>query len=419
MLDIGTKTFNIAIFDDETARALAWREKLQAIKGISLSIQVPSHLEIYSELDQLYLRRGELAKGKTFESVPCKLDELDILIVDYDLRDLEDHRGFATGEEIAYAARLFSKVKIIVVVNHPDIGLNNFDLTLERDRNLKADLYIGEAQISNPGLWLSEPCHDSFLPWSWPCLLEDAINFDDCSDQILQNLSSPVLPNFGLESESTRPSADMMGDLGVSDLNATFKEIIEEGKPTPFVRPKDKEQLLQDNDRLSRVLTAIIKKWLRRWVIPSQTIIADAPHLAVVIPWSIKNYGDKGSWLKLTGRGMMAINEQQDVFHKSVNDLKFQRQEWIGKPGYLIQKIRIALEAVDGLIEAFNFSTVPSINFAEDLSRFIPRDETLEYNLTLDGQSQVRAVCQESAVTIQNPLFMPNDVAYVPQSMMV
>ena len=239
------KEYQVVIYDDETPRAIGWKESLVAL-GLHLVIRVPENMEIQTELNQLHTRRNAADSKEVPYDSPCALDNVDVLVVDYDLRFLEDHKGFATGEEIAYAARLFSKVKIIVVVNHPDIGLNDFDLNLQRDRNLKADVYIGDAQIANPGLWRCNPGHEGFLPWYWPVLLEDADHFDQCVRQVSEHWNEDILSYFGLDSDETKPSKDMLSFIGMPNVGMTFGKVYGEPgdkRTRPFVRPRDLDPL--------------------------------------------------------------------------------------------------------------------------------------------------------------------------------
>jgi hypothetical protein len=77
------------------------------------------------------------------------------------------------------------------------------------------------------------------------------------------------------------------------------------------------------------------------------------------------------------------------------------------------------LEANDEPLRSFEFSKVPRLQFAEDLSRFIPTEQALEYDLTLDGQPQVRAVSKVESVTVTEHGFDPKSVTYIPQSMLL
>lgn len=417
-----SKDCRVVIFDDEIERAReVWKRDLLDMGLKNLLVHVPEPKEIQLALNQLHARRAKADKGESAYDTECSLDNVDVLIVDYDLRHLEDHQGFATGEEIAYAARLFSKVKIIVVVNHPDIGLNDFDLTLQRDRNLKADVYVGHEQIANPGLWCHKPGHNGFVPWNWPVLLEDVANFDQCAAQVRANWNENILSYFGLNLDETKPSLEMLAFLGMTKGGMTFDEVYRAppvNRTRPFVRPKDLPALLSDQDRLSVVMTAVLKKWLRRWVLPAQTVLADAPHLAVTLPWALKEYQNQAQWLEVPKRGMSDAGHLNDIFKPEVLANSFKFTEWLGRPAFFAQKARNALEVEIEHLKTFEFGKIPQLLFAEDLSRFIPTVEAIEYDLLLDGQAQVRSVHNVSFPITPATRYDPKPVVYVPQSLM-
>lgn len=414
-----SRTIQVAIFDDETDRANEWKVRIDKLGENLLEVRVPDKASIQAELDQLYDRRDAIDEGQEGSKVRVALDDVDILIVDFDLRHLGEHRGFATGEEIAYAARLFSSVKLIVVVNHPDIGLNNFDLTLQRDRNLRADVYIGHEQVANPALWRSSAGHDGFAPWAWPALLDDVSSFESCLRQVQENLDTKLLPYFGFDSQETMPSREMMAFLGVSGTGVTFRQIIQIGEPPPFVRPKDLSHLIQDDTRLSTLITAILRKWIRRWVLPPQTILADAPHLAMSMPWGLNDYTSPKTWHACSTRAYESVAVTTALFRPEVAQCVFMRTEWTGRPAFFAQSARSALEANDEPLRSFDFSKVPRLRFVEDLSRFIPMDQVVEYDLTLDGQPQVRAVSNVEIIMVAEHSFDPKSVTYIPQSMLL
>ncbi|MDP2762672.1 MAG: hypothetical protein Q8O64_20110 [Sideroxyarcus sp.] len=416
-----TKEYKVVIFDDETERACEWKQALLAMGMGDLVAHVPEQKEIQEALTQLHARRTAADSSTSPYEIECSLDSVDVLVVDYDLRLLEEHRGFATGEEIAYAARLFSKVKIIVVVNHPDIGLNDFDLTLQRDRNLKGDVYVGHEQIANPGLWRCNPGHNGFVPWCWPVLLEDAEHFDQCVAEVSAHWTDNILSYFGLDIDETRPSPEMLAFLGMPRGGMTFEQIFSDPldkRTRPFVRPKDLPPLLNDQDRQSRVLTALLKKWLRRWVMPAQTVLADAPHIAVAFPWGLEDYQSEAQWKEIHSKGRCNAMNLNGIFKAEIIAHSFKLPEWVGRPAFYSQKVSIALEGAGLPLNSFEFGKLPKLLFAEDLSRFIPTDEAFEYDLTLDGQAQVRAVRKPDCTTILDTPFDPKSVVYVPQSLM-
>ena len=410
---------NVVIYDDEPERSAEWKESIDRLGIGGLNIDAPDPSAIQAVLESLYERRGAADAGKGAYSVECELDVKDILIVDYDLRNLSDHRGFATGEEIAYAARMYTKIKTIVVVNHPDIGLNDFDLTLQRDRELKGDVYIGYKQMANPALWGLNGESNDFNPWHWPLLPDEMVHYSRCLSEVCGNWESDLLKYFGLDEIDTRPSPEMLSYLGIGRGDKKFSELIEHNKNAPYVRIKDINALLNEEERLKRVITAIVRKWLRRWVLPSQTIVADAPHLASKMPWCLIGYEDAKNWVKLPVKDAQAVRGVPGLFREEVRNYLSELISWYGLPVFFVQPIRAFLEECDEPTKSFEFSNVPKLVFVEDVSRFVALEEAIEYDLTIDGQPQVRAVVDQGKIEGEQHPFDMREIVHVPQSLMV
>lgn len=410
----------VVIFDDEPRKAQRLREDLQALGTSWMDVRAPTNAEIEAQFDALYERRQAIDAHKEPSQIPSELDEADVLIVDFDLRDLKEHRGFATGEEIAYSARLFSKAKIIVVLNHPNVGLNNFDLTLQRDREFRADVYVGYEQCSNPGLWLPDAGHQGFLPWSWVPLAEDVRTFEHCVAEIRENENQGILKFFGLDQVDARPSPEMLGYLGIKrDEDVPIKDLL--GSPSvSYVRAKDIESLLADADRRARVTTALLRKWFRRWIVPAQTLLADLPHCALALPWGLLDYRNRTLWNELAscGRSSRAC-ELAKLLQSPLIQNQFARPEWSGRPTFFLARARAALEAAGTFLPTFKFSELPKISFAEDLSRFVDSNHAIEYSVTLDGETQLRSVSASGQVEITGPTYGLEKIVYSPESLIL
>jgi hypothetical protein len=418
MTDPRNGSCRVVILDDESGKPQGLRKSLEGL-GEKLEVNAPEKKVVEDQLDLLYKRRAAIDAGKSPWEIKSMLDEADVLIVDFDLRHLGDHMGFATGEEIAYSARLFSKAKILVVLNHPNIGLNNFDLTLQRDREFRADLYVGFEQCKNPGLWISNPKHKGFLPWSWIPLIEDVATFDQCLDAVRQNPNALVLKHFGLDRRDTCPSPEMLAYLGIkSGEDVSWKDLLRSPRLT-YVREQDREPVLSDPERRAQLATALLRKWLRRWIVPSQTVLADMPHLASALPWALKEYQNHDSWEKLAacGRSLNAC-DLSTLFLPEALEHEFKLPEWCGRPAFFMRSASAAL-AANELPSKFKASDLPPVSFAEDLSRFVKPESAVEYGITLDGQSQLRSVATADNVGSDAEKYGFQNVIYSPESLIL
>jgi hypothetical protein len=410
----------VLIIDDESNKRRQWEKGIidLAIPGMTLS--APGNDDIATLLTTLYNRRDANDRNEKIPDVACAFDDADVLVVDFDLRDLRDHQGFATAEEIAYSARLYSRVKIVVVVNHPVIGLDNYDLTLQRDREFKGDVYVGYRQVANPSLWIADRMHAGFSPWAWVPLTEDAATFEARVGEVRRSLDVGVLEFLDLRGLAQNLSAEMLSFLGLKKgEDVPLRQILARPSST-YLRARDKDSLLLDEDRLSYVLTSLLTKWIRKWIVLPQTLLVDAPHLAAFLPWSLEDYTKFESWRRLEARGGSGgLDSLNGLFKGEVFASAHTKQAWTGRPAFKISDIREQLEAAGVPGADFRSRDVPQVVFAEDVSRFIPSEDALEYTIILDGEPQIRAVCQSDRLEVVDARYGLDGIIYSPESLVL
>lgn len=411
---------NVFILDDEPAKAERLAAQISGLELPQYQVHAPSRDAIENELAALFQRRAAFDAGKTEVTQLEFLDVADVLIVDFDLRDLREHFGFATGEEIAYFARLFSEAKVIVVLNHPDIGVNHFDLTLQRDRELRADLYVGFEQCSNPGFWRTNSVDGSFLPWNWTAVTSDVDTFEYCVSRVSNCVGKSVLSHFGLLGPGRSPSLEMLGYLGVKrDEDVEFQNMFD-GEDASYVRRKDIAALKNDQRRYCRVAAAFLRKWFRNWVLPSQTLIADVPHFVSANPWSLVDPSDRGSWDEIANeaRVLSRTTHFKRLIQQPFQKFWFSEPEWLGRPAFLMTESLREDPEIAKAIESFDPSKLPSLSFAEDLSRFVDSKSALEYTLTLNGEQQIRCIADRDRLLDAEGKKLATDVIYSPESLL-
>ena len=365
---------NILILDDDQARAEDWKLEISKSLGDDASIKVYDNACVSRVISELHQKRLKAREGN-YQTV-AELDEIDLLIVDYDLLglDTEGRSAWSTGAEVAYAARLMSKVGPIVVVNQ--YGTNSFDLTMRRTSPSYADLDLGSKHITSPELWKDEG-FEGFRPWHWPNLRREPSRFRELSDFVLNNLDRPVIEALGLElSDYDSPryvSPELLARLGLSHEDGmTFRQLLvgsqkEDGKyqPNPIsvfnILEKDAE-LVKDMplDVLSRLGAAVLSHWIERLILPNQEVIADAPHLAYQYPWTLENYESEETWKQLV-RLDKAIG-----FRPGVQDYKVMPECLVSRPAYWARQAREEMDIPGG----FSMAKVPELAFCEDSSNF-------------------------------------------------
>src|SRR5712664_2014316 len=157
----------ILVCDDNAQVARNWRSQIEKVCPSNFTAESLQEDQLITTISQLEERRKNARKPRGVKVTwhANKFDEADILIVDYDLLNLNG-QSYLTGENLAYLARCYSRCKLIVGLN--EFGTNDFDLSLKGHPESYADLNLGGQQVSNPGLWTGK--WDGFRPWHWPLL---------------------------------------------------------------------------------------------------------------------------------------------------------------------------------------------------------------------------------------------------------
>ncbi|QNM96893.1 hypothetical protein [Chitinimonas koreensis] len=142
----------IRIVDDEPERSKGWVKAIKALKIPSMDI-VALEKDKSRELMKLVADRQHGIRNSQVipTSDDSPLQDIDVLVVDYDLQELLTEGQWSTGLQVLALARAFSGVKLIVLVNQ--FGSNIFDLTLTKSVRSPADLDVGSDQLVNPAFW--------------------------------------------------------------------------------------------------------------------------------------------------------------------------------------------------------------------------------------------------------------------------
>ncbi|WP_447592633.1 hypothetical protein [Aquipseudomonas campi] len=389
----------ILILDDDQARAEDWKQEISKCLGSYANIDVYDNAGVSRVISGLHEKRLEARKGN-YETV-TELDEVDLLIVDYDLLglDTEGRSAWSTGAEVAYAARLMSKVGPIVVVNQ--YGTNSFDLTMRRTSPSYADLDLGSKHITSPELWKSGD-FEGFRPWHWPNLRREPSRFSELSKFVLDNLERPVIEVLGLElSDYDSPryvSPELLARLGLSRENGmTFRQLLigaqkEDGKyqPNPIsvfnILEKD-AALVKDMppDVLSRLGAAVLGHWMERLILPNQELIADVPHLVYQYPWLLEHFDSQEVWQSL------ATLDYALGLRSGLEAHKVSPACLVSRPAYWAKQARREV----GIPEGFSMARVPSLAFCEDSSSFKNKSECKSFPSDLQTFDRERWVLDD------------------------
>ncbi|WP_156160513.1 hypothetical protein [Pseudomonas sp. 21] len=390
---------NIVILDDDTPRAESWVDSMRtSIGGDGHSVTALSVPEVSEVISSLHKSRYSAREGE-YKTV-AQLDEVDLLIVDYDLLglDTEGTSAWSTGAEVAYAARLMSLVGPIVVVNQ--YGTNSFDLTMRRTSPSYADLDLGSKHVTSAELWRSSDFTE-FRPWHWPNLLVEPVRFKDLSNFIEANIDKSIIETLQLNIEDFDSPRyiphELLARLGLlPDKSITFRSLLTgrrgEGKlqPNPIsvfnILEKDAKIIEKlPNRNLANLAAAVLSHWIERLILPNQELICDAPHLVSRYPWVLENYKDESAWRKICDlhevHGLVPDLEKFRVYPECL----------VSRPAYWGQEVKGSIKRpVD-----FSIRDIPNLAFCEDASRFVDKSSCKSYPSDLQSFDRERWVVDE------------------------
>lgn len=364
----------VMLVDDDAELMQEWADSLRTVGDPAMEIEPvvdPAHL-----IDQLENRRLAYRLGD-FHAEPHRIDDADVLILDYDL----GQAGHAlTGRRLAYLARCFSGAATIVLMN--EHGDSTFDFTMSGDFSCYADVEIGATQIANQGLW-SDQSRESFRPWHWPCLKHEVHALRQCAVHVRDGGTQRVVEALGLGPvlERLPTSAVDALTLGLSDLpfgDLTFNDLLERVTSpdigeTAFLQRKDR---LAPNDA-ARVIAARLRRWVNRVLAPSQDVLVDAPHVVSRFPSLLAGSRDAADQWSLTAK----LSEPAGLDEKTIRSHRLVADAWSDRPRWLwplLQHDPAIVEVGDPFAERPPTSFV----FCEDTSRFV--EETKAYSFSSD-----------------------------------
>jgi hypothetical protein len=382
----------ILICDDESRSLERWEKQLKRVlRQLNIDATVESIrsreelTEAIAGLDERRRRaRGRRASEPKWQ--PNRFDPVDILIVDYDLLKLtQDGSMYVTGENVAYLCRCYSRCGLIVALNQ--YGMNPFDLTLKGHPESYADINLGSEQIANPGLWAQG--WTGFRPWYWPLLPLASEALSRRCKALVGHLDDKILAYLEFPEEVIRAlprsTREFLGRTRRPE-ESTFRDfVIESGNG---LRPKDKPW---DDTTTARIAGARLGKWLDRLVLSGQDILVDGPHLALRYPSLLNGPVSKiASW----NRTASFQQNRTGLRDEHIKASRFKKHDWVSKPSWFWRALS-ANEKIDEVSRPW-VKEQPTVAFCEDLSRFLPSDQTREFVADLSSNFVRRSVANPS-----------------------
>lgn len=368
----------IVIFDDDKRQRQGWENELEKFVGAPRLDRMDSEkfLDTVRQLEKRQKRAREQFEQKEdidFKGLDCYLDEVGILLVDYDLLDLDDS-GFGsvlTGERLAYLARCYSRCDVIVAINQ--YGTRTFDLTLQGYPESFADLNVGAEHFADEGLWEAPPWK-GFRPWSWPLLLQAEEAFAKRLRDLDEHMQTPIVDFLGLVDEEYRAVLPRNVVTFIStgrDAEAesvTFLDFVRHSGSGLETRDRTSDELEK------RIAAARIFKWLESHVLAGQDILVDAPHLVLRFPSLLDGDLEKIEDWNRTAH----LPEPEGVHLGKIAKHRFEKEHWLSRTAWHWDKIRED-SSIPEVSDPWESPDPPGFVFCEDTSRFVEDSEAQEF----------------------------------------
>ena len=402
----------VLVYDDspEIAERLANRVRTVCVGANVTAVK----RDAFQEAIGLLKRRRAAWRAGEIDAAPIEstdADEADVIIIDYDLL-LYPNEGDTTGSRLAYLLRCFSKCGLIVVLN--EYGTNIFDLSLRSPSAGFADLHLGDIQIDNPGLWTRS--FEGYRPWHWPSLPEARLDFEECVKDVQENLEEPILEFLGLKRFIDRlPKGARDFFHGSGNMEAVrFSDFAKRARGG--VESKDK----LPPEYMARVTAARLLALLNSLILPEQSILVDAPHLALRFPSLVReDHRDIRGWNRLCD----PVSDQvDDLLTDVVKEHRFEKRHWLWRPVWYWPDI----SRDERIVEVKDPWAVDDIDwvFCENVSRFVPAEIADDFRADVSPPFNKRFVLKREspeAMTLVGEIGSggaqdPLAVEYVPQA---
>lgn len=372
---------NLLVADDRPERLARWIKRLNDVKQVRDSFDEPVALTgeaLEREIDELSARRAAARRDDERNEVPSLFDRAALLIVDYDLTDLEHGHSTETGVGVAYLARCFSDCGFIVALNQ--FGENPFDLSGLGDYAGFADLDLGGDQLQNPGLWTRDGEWDEFRPWAWPLLPAEIARLRRLTDHVEEvGLDASIFDVLDLrEGLVTALAPEAAAPLGHGDpKQATFGTLLDE--PSMGLRRDDK---IVGDRRAARAAAARASQWLESWILAAQDRLVDAPHLAARYPSQIQD--SELIVRSVDHHRATGLNEEY------LSDHRLKAEDWLSRPAWWAAAVA-GDERIPEVADPWTASEVEQV-FCEDVSQLTGPMEAVAYRVEVPADSRLRYV---------------------------
>jgi hypothetical protein len=376
----------IAVCDDNPLLAREWEREIQAAVGEGVVVSRIGDAGV--EFRKLLARipRDDKGAGPSEDS---DFDRACVLVVDYDLLEIDADKARHTGEGFARMALLYSDCDFVIVMNqYADSAA--FDLEMLGHLDSFADLNIHSSLAGSPALWGAARNSETFAPWTWPNIGGAIAGRRKLIERASQNIDVPLLEFLDFPAKQVA----VLSDEAVGFLSAkaaTAEELAEMSLRSFLEQSTEHKELARaitaNPDRAAGAVVARLAKWYSRAVLGPQNVLVDVPHLLQRMPFLLSpDFGDPkdiDTWNR-------AIIEGANALVAYIAPAAFSGcSAWLGKDAYWWPDI-LELKEVQQARSEFEIGKYADIVFAEDASVFIPFDDAKPFRAGFHNQFDVR-----------------------------
>jgi len=381
----------ILILDDHVDSAEDWRESISGTLNDEANVETVKLADAAEHIEQLLTRQRSARNAEAFAGGGSIFDDVDILIVDYDLVHISDGHGRFTGEGICRLAQAYSDCGLVVILNQ--FVEADFDLSQRGNPSSShADLNISSVHVASRGLWNANDWED-FRPWHWPVLPDASDRHKQLKELISSNPDAELLPLLGF----TEELAQLLTDDAVGFIDPEARTIAELMKVTlpdflqgnsHAVDHRDGKALCENEISYRFGLAASrLTKWLKRMVVGPRNLLIDLPHLIERYPFLLppEKLADTESWEELT----IGV---PDWFKDQIpKEAWAPSQLWSRVPHVWIPVLEEDATFQERRYD-FDYSNAHELVFTEDHSKFLPVDQAKMFKAEFNNEFDRRFV---------------------------
>lgn len=387
----------VKVCDDDEGIAEGWVAEIQNV--VPQGFDVSRMANAKEEVSQLLKRKLEVKEGKNPLEQAAEFDDLDVLVVDYDLVHLDDDGSRTTGEGIAKLARSYSKCGAIVVMNQ--FKGPQFDLGMRGHLNSHADVNVDAGLIGCRALWDDVPASGEFNPTTWTPLRSLLSAARELAENLAADgLDAPVVPRLGLDEVAAAELSDTA--YGFLSSKAQTAQDLESITVREFLnQPLDAENVdcLSEHGKLLLFNFAAFRlvKWLDRAVLRPMDVLIDCDHLIDRLPFLINenevDVSDPTKWAEAAANPMTLLHWDvlEDFYNQAASAA-------LGRT--VFNWYRVANdETIDKMQDKYLEDQPARFYLAEDTSRFVKKDALTRYRADFHNFGDRRAVEKLDSVT--------------------